>query len=37
MVGLLADGSVRNVNWQVTQVNFQNLGRKDDGNVVQLE
>jgi prepilin-type N-terminal cleavage/methylation domain-containing protein len=36
MVGLLADGSVRNISWQVTQAVFGNLGNKGDGVVVQI-
>ena len=34
---LLADGSVRLISWQVTQVNFFRLGHKGDGNVLQLD
>ncbi len=37
MNGVLADGSVRSISWQITQVNFANLCNKGDGNVVQLD
>ncbi len=37
MMGLLVDGSVRVIGWNVNQTTFYNLGNKQDGNPLQLE
>jgi prepilin-type N-terminal cleavage/methylation domain-containing protein len=37
MSGLLADGSVRSINWNIAQQVFFNLGNKQDGQAVTLD